>query len=332
VLNVQFSMDDLRSPESLERVLRQFQTALGSQPAAPQGPSAAEIAAKLAPLVRDELQATGSAPLNLQSLLPAIGIGVVLEDTHANRLTLYQPSNFAVGTLFWETDRTVLYLVKEVAGVKSWQYVSGMLTATFANRPTDLGTGDSDFLLFIKLYRHICRWNGVTWVISDGGGGYFVDSAIALGEGYQLCDGTATTYLAVSGADLAETAFTTPDENTAPAGVYHESIAAYSGTINAATAPGVSGSVANATATNQAATATNQNTVVTAHTVVERSDVAGTGIFVFDAAADADHATHTHVQDSHNHTQDAHTHAFGTLAVDATGEPRRMGVLRYFRR
>jgi hypothetical protein len=259
-------------------------------------------------------------------------LGTVLEDTHANRLALYPASTTATGTLFWETDRTVLYIVIESAGVRSWQYSAGMFSAAFASRPTDLGTGDANFLMWVSTYNHIMKWVGNAWVFTDTQGGYFIDAAVALGAGWLLCDGTATTYLTISGADLAETAFTTPDENSGAAGVYHESAAAYTGTINAATAPTLSGASAATTATNQATTATNQNTVVTAHSVIERLDDAGTGVFVFDTAAEAAHATHGHTQDSHNHTQDSHTHGVGTLVVTATAEPRRMDVLRYFRR
>ena len=330
---LQFTTEDFRTPERLERLFRRLNQTLAEPPPQPALPNLDTLAATLAPLISSQLEAPGRAPLNLQSLLPATGLGTVLEDTHANRLALYPAGNSPVGTLFWETDRTVLYAVTNSSGTLVWTYVAGMFSSTFALRPTDLGTNDANFLLWVTVQAHVCRWSGSSWSITDGGGGYIVDAVAALpAVGWQLCDGTATDYLVVSGADLALTAFTTPDENSGAAGVYHESIAAYTGTINAATAPGISGSTANATATNQATTATNQNTVVTAHTVIERLDDAGTGVFVFDTAAGADHATHTHTQDAHNHTQDAHLHTVGTLAVDATGEPRRMGVLRFFRR
>jgi hypothetical protein len=329
---LQFTIEDFKSPERLERLFRRLNQTLDEPPPPPPPLNLNALAAELAPLISAQLEAPGIAPLNLQSLLPATGLGVVIEDTHANRLALYPAANSPVGTLFWETDRTVLYILEENAGVLSWEYAAGMYSAAFANRPTDLGTSDAGFLYFPSVYIHICRWSGSGWAITDGGGGYIVDSLVALGAGFILCDGAATTYLTLSGADLAETAITPADENGGAAGVYHESIAAGPGTILAATAPGISGSTANTTPTNQAATAVNQNTVVTAHTVIERLDDAGTGIFVFDDAAAADHATHTHTQDAHNHIQDAHLHAAGTLAVDATGEPRRMGVLRYFRR
>lgn len=350
-----FTVEDCKDPSRLERLLRQMNLILESiPPEEPKPPSPQALAVQLAPLIRTQLQAPGAAPLNLQSLLPESGLGVVLEDTHSNRLTLHPASSTNVGALFWETDRTVLYVVTETAGVRSWTYAAGMYQSAFASRPTDLGLSDAGFLYMPGTYLHICRWSGAAWAIPDGGGGYIVDAVAALGAGWQLCDGTATTYLTISGADLAETAFTTPDENSGVAGVYHESIAAYTGTINAATAPGISGSVANTTATNQAATATNQNESAHTHAVdppvTTTSGPSTTFAWVPDGggvsgAADnhthtvdiasftsAAGSAHTHTQDSHNHTQDAHLHGVGTLAVDAAGEPRRMGVLRYFRR
>lgn len=330
-----FTIEDFKSPERLERLFQRLNQALGQSPAsASSQPDYQALVERLAPLIRSQLQASGSAPLNLQSLLPPMGLGtaVVLEDTHANRLTSYLPADYDVGAAFYETDRTVLYVVATVSGAKVWKFAAGSFTAARASYPSDLGTNDDGFLFYINNYAHLARWDGTAWRLVDGGGGYFVDSAIALGTGYQLCDGTVTDYISNNTTNLAVVSFTTPDENSGAAGVYHESIAAYTAAINAAVAPGISGNTANQTAVNQAQTATNQNTVVAAHAVVERSNVAGTGVFVFNVAADANHATHSHVQDSHNHTQDAHLHGAGTLVADATGEPRRMGVLRYFRR
>lgn len=334
---VQFSTDDLRTPESLERVLRQFQSALDSTRANSKPMTLADLAAQLAPLIRDELQATGKTPLNLQSLLPALGLGVLLEDTHANRLTLYPASNYTVGTVFYETDRTVVYAVTNSSGVLVWQYIGGVMYAAFSARPTDLSTNDAGFLYEVSDHLHFCRWSGTAWAILDNDAGIFVDSAVALGTGYQLCDGTATTYLAISGTDLAQTAFTTPDENTAPAGVYHKSIAAYTGTINAAVAPTLSGSSAAAATgvtTNNESAHTHAVTSPTAAPSATATVSAGLGATV---ASD----THTHTITSptgagsaHNHgiTDPTHTHGVGTYVVSSTAQPRNMGVLRYFRR
>ncbi len=336
-----FTTEDFRTPERLERLFRRLNQSLGEPPPPPPPLNLNAIAAELAPLVSTQLQAPGIAPLNLQSLLPATGLGIVLEDTHANRLALYPAANSPVGTLFWETDRTVLYAVENQSGTLAWKYAAGMYNATYANRPTDLGTNDAGFLYFPSVYIHICRWSGAGWGITDGGGGWIADCVVNPGAGWQLCDGTATTYLALSGADLAETAFTTPDENTAPAGVYHKSIAAYSGTINAATAGAISGSTANTTATNQSATTGVTIVDHPSHTHDDASslgspdlfapDTTGTGVAGRTGGPSAT-LTHPVVDGGHNHTQDAHLHAVGTLTVATTGEPRNMGVLRFFRR
>lgn len=337
-----FTVEDCKLPERLERLFRQLNGVI-AQVSQPKKPAfdLDELALSLAPLIGKQLEAPGIAPLNLQSLLPDSGQGIVLEDTHANRLTLYLPANSEVGTLFWETNRTVLYVVTETAGVRAWTYAAGMYQDTFANRPTDLGADDAGFLYMPGVYIHICRWSGSGWAITDGGGGYIVDAVAALGAGWILCDGTATTYLTVSGANLAETAFTTPDENSGAAGVYHKSIAAYTGTINAASAGAISGSTANTTATNIAASTGVTIVDHPSHTHDDASSLGTPDLFAPDTTATGVAGrtggpdailTHPVVDPGHNHTQNAHLHAAGTLVVATTGEPRNMGVLKYFRR
>lgn len=326
---MQFSTDDLRTPESLERVLRQFEARINTPVQIPATPplDLTRIAGAVAPLIQSALQAPGAAPLNLTALLPSSGGATVVEDTHANRLALYPAGNYSVGALFYETDRASLYVVVISGGTNVWQYVSGLYAAVFANRPTDLGLNDRGFLLFVTVQCHLMWWSGTAWFFLDGGGGYFQDFvATPPGSlGWQLCDGTATDYLVISGADLAVTSFTTPDLTTAPSGVYRKSIAAYTGTINAATAGAMSGLTGSTTATNQSNTT---GITVDAHTVVQDAQD-GADHWDFDAEADA---AHTVNDPGHNHTQDAHQHTFGTIAVDATGQPRNLGALPYFRR
>lgn len=327
---VQFSTDDLRTPESIERVLRQFQNALNTPVQIPAQPplNLDQIAGAVAPLIQSALQAPGAAPLNLTALLPSTGSAAVLEDTHANRLILYPAPNYPLGTLFWETDRTILYVVASSSGTLYWQYVSGMMVSVFANRPTDLGAGDRGFLLFVTVQCHVMWWSGTAWFFLDGGGAYFQDFvATPPGSlGWQLCDGTATDYLVLSGADLAVTSFTTPNLfSGAGLGSYRKSIAAYTGALNAATAGNMSGLTSSDTATNNAAAT---GITVDAHAVVD--DLAsGTNNAVFSTPGDAGHTVN---DPTHNHTQNAHQHTFGTIAVDATGEPKNIGVLVYFRR
>jgi len=68
-MTIQFSAPDLEETPSLERVLRQFQTAIETQEKtiSAQLPNLALIN-QLAPLIRQQLQVKGTAPLNLQSL------------------------------------------------------------------------------------------------------------------------------------------------------------------------------------------------------------------------------------------------------------------------
>ena len=66
---IQFSTPDLEQTPSLERVLRQFQSAIESQgkTISAQLPNL-ELINQIAPLIRSQLQVKGTAPLNLQSL------------------------------------------------------------------------------------------------------------------------------------------------------------------------------------------------------------------------------------------------------------------------
>lgn len=352
---IPFNIGDVSTPQGIERTLRLFEAALdqlatgmggtggmvgGSKTSTP-AVSLNDLVSQLAPLLRNQLQAPGGSPLNLTALLPAQGQGILLEDTHANRLTLYPASNYSVGTLFYETDRKLVYAVVSSSGTLVWQYIDGVYYDVFANRPTDLATNDTGVLYIPSEHLHWCRWGGAAWTILDPDAGIFVDSAVALGAGWQVCDGTATTYLTIAGAGLAQTAFTTPDEVTAPSGVYHKSIAAYTGTINAPTAGAISGSTANTTATNQAAATGVTIVDHPSHTHDDASSLATPDLFAPDTTATGVAGrtggpsavlAHPVTDPTHNHTQNAHLHAAGTLAVATTGEPRNMGVLRYFRR
>lgn len=79
---IQFSKEDLTDPDRLERVLRQFQSAIQTPASSTQSaasvPSIDALVAQLAPLIAGQLQAPGSSPINLQSLLPSIGFGLLL--------------------------------------------------------------------------------------------------------------------------------------------------------------------------------------------------------------------------------------------------------------
>lgn len=255
-------------------------------------------------------------------------VNTLLEGTHAGRLSDYPATEFPEGTLFFETDRTVIYRVS--GGV--WKYTVGMYSAVHANRPTDLGTDDAGFLLWITTQNHKFRWAGSIWTFIDSEGGYIADRvSVPTSLGWQLCDGTATDYLQISGADIVVTAFTTPDTTTAPSGVYFKSIAAYTGVINAANGPVISGNVANTTATNIAAATDITVNSKSLNIVTRNVEDAGANPVSVVESFDDPH-DHDVTDPTHNHTQDIHTHAATGLVVDATAQPRNMGVLKYFRR
>lgn len=178
--------------------------------------------------------------------------------------------------------------------------------------PTDLSYHDRGFLLTVVEYDHLLRWNGAAWEFAPGddGNAFFREFVAApQSAGWVLCDGSTTDYLTL-GAVLGATAITLPDETTDP--VYHKSDTAYSGTVNAPTAPTLSGSTGAESTHTHGATSTPSATVAVQ---------AGVGTTV---ATD----THTHTTSA----GDSHSHSVGTLVNSADGEPRNLSVLRYFRR
>lgn len=233
--------------------------------------------------------------------------------------------------MFIASDRGYVAWVSDGA---NWRYVSGIETNTLANLRAGLGSPDQGYLFWVSDYSHLLQWTGSAWQWAPGdvGSGFYqLFEAAPAGYGataWQVCDGSTVARL---NADGTTTNVTLDNLGTA---------AYLKGGTSSAAVAAAGGTAANATATNQATTATNQNTVavnqasvVTAHSVIERLDAAGAGVFVFDAAADANHASHNHDQDahnhtqnSHNHTQNAHNHGPGTL------ELRRKLCRLYFRR
>lgn len=154
---ISFAVDDLRTPESTERVLRQFERAI--QSAAQVKPAVTtenitQITNRVATTIQQQLQATGSNPLNLQSLLPSLTSAVIAQGDHASRLAVT-----STALLYFETDRRVLYA--SVSNV--WEYAGGVYTDVFANRPTDLGSSDIGFLFDATDQSTAYVWTGAAW-------------------------------------------------------------------------------------------------------------------------------------------------------------------------
>ncbi len=153
--------------------------------------------------------------------------------THATRASA---NLAAVGTYGTESDRTVVYQVQTVGSAKVWVYVSGVFKADFADEPTDLGPYDTGFLWDVSDYAHLLRWTGTGWEFVDEMGGYFAFRVVAPdGNGWQVCDGTATHYLHILAGVVSEVAITPPNLTGNPA--YLKGGAAYSATIHAAVVP-----------------------------------------------------------------------------------------------
>lgn len=172
-MTVKFSSIDLKSPASTERILRQFSSVL-DQYSQQMMKVQAELevvrskafAVSLAPVIKTELQSGGSAPISITNLVGSTSPPAV-EDTHANRLTTYPAPSYPFGSLFFETDRTVTYIVATVSGVNTWLYLTGFYISTFANRPADLGTSDTGFRFIATDTVQRFRWTGSGWVDED---------------------------------------------------------------------------------------------------------------------------------------------------------------------
>lgn len=137
----------------------------------------------------------------------------ILTDTHANRtgLSKYTASSLPIGTLFWESDRTVLYINLGTFGASNWTYASGQMLGGGGSVPNDLGVHDVGFLFGDTTLNHVYQWSGAAWAFAPGdpGSKYIVAGTVApLGGPWVLCNGGATT---VANGDGTTSAYTTPN-------------------------------------------------------------------------------------------------------------------------
>lgn len=202
-----------------------------------------------------------------------------------------------------------------------------------------LGASDANYLAFETTTGHLLRWTGTAFEFAPGdkGNGFKEDRAFAPQDSayWQLCDGSATTYLAL-GATLSLAAHTPPNLTGSPA--FHKSIAAYTGTIEAAIAPAgsavMSGSTASeSTHTHGPGTLQTGDNDPTSTTLVDQN-LDGTTVVVAGREVGEDHFHD--VETGATAAGSAHVHAVGTLAaaitVDSAARPQSIGWLPYFRR
>ena len=289
-----------------------------------------EVAVQKKPIsiqqIRADLQASGSTPLNVTQLLGSDSLAAIDQDVHANRP---DAATAPLGKLFWETDRTTLYIVGTVGGAQAWVYVAGEFLVTQPNLPTDLATGDTGFIAAVLTdFNHRLRWTGAAWDFAPGDvGGRFITGFVGAppGGGWQLCDGTATSFLNANGTT---TAFTTPNLT----GHYCKFAAAYVATA------AVSGDTGITVATNQAASAgtpsgTNSSPTFLGDSVNTGPESATQAVFT-GAGTTVTGSPHVHsvtptgavsaptftgnALGTHNHTQDNHTHTPGSQELART--------------
>ncbi len=106
-------------------------------------------------------------------LTRAIGVNVananqVIQDTHAHRIANFPAPNSPLGTLFWETDRNVLYLNENISSTNTWVYILGTYRGTHASRPTvaDVGGNAGIGFLYYETDRTTTyRSGGAAWLI-----------------------------------------------------------------------------------------------------------------------------------------------------------------------
>ena len=114
-------------------------------------------------------------PLTPSSLAVAVGLTgtqSVLENTHANRLAVntYFAAGQTIGTLFYETDREVTYIVTSSSTGNVWLYQGGVMTAALGSRPADLGVNDLGFQFVdsTAVTQTAYTWTGTAWVTTGG--------------------------------------------------------------------------------------------------------------------------------------------------------------------
>ncbi len=94
----------------------------------------------------------------LYQFLKVSRVPVFLSLTHAQRLTT-SAASYVTGSICYESDRTVYY----VANGGAWVYESGVMQSAQASLPTDLGTNDTNLLLYVTDFAHLLQWNGASW-------------------------------------------------------------------------------------------------------------------------------------------------------------------------
>lgn len=91
-----------------------------------------------------------------------IGTANIITGTHALRLGANTPPISGVGSMFYETDRHVLYVV--TSPPVQWVFAAGIYLAPAADRPADLGPADVGFMFLDTDDDGLFVWDGSAWI------------------------------------------------------------------------------------------------------------------------------------------------------------------------
>lgn len=139
------------------------------------------------------------------------GTTVTIQDTHANRGS-YPAANYPKGTIYFETDRTLYYMVQLPDGVTpTWIFFNGTWIDVYVNLPVGLGANDRYLTFFATDYKQGWVWSGSVWHFAVGStSGYFLQvffgSPLPPGL-WGLCDGSIYS---VTQDDASLVSVTTP--------------------------------------------------------------------------------------------------------------------------
>jgi len=115
-------------------------------------------------------------------------LGVAIIGTHADRLTNWLPATLDVGAMYYETDRTVLYVVTLNGPNLVWTYATGLYESTGPNQPDDLGVDDAGFRFKNETLQFTYRWSGTAWQLE-----LELGTAVTTVHTDRTANGTATT-------------------------------------------------------------------------------------------------------------------------------------------
>lgn len=226
--------------------------------------------------------------------------------TRKQRL-VYVPEQLNGGSVWWETDTQLLYIVHVTNEAHSWKYLAGRMSGLLSAKPTGLTTGDAGVLYYATDFARTFEWSGSAWANAKGETpqDVIVFAAASPGTGWSLCDGSTATYSTATGS-------TTSKSKPNLVGSYPKGASSYSSSVVAATNPTLSGSTADESS----------------HTHGSGSLATGgpSGTTTFGGGAfSAPNQVHTHAISGSTDAGSAHHHGVGTLAASG-GEPQHLNI------